>query len=143
LAAKKKFVPSFDKYSGVITDVLFDHLLAKHFSEFHAVSLNDFSKNAYEELKLYYADFPLGARRFYDYMVHHNILLRYAEEEGINQVLTGISNRIGHKIQLQDALEIFRNSEAEMYDYFSLFFPELVIFSESIQRNFPKQSTVK
>ena len=44
LTAAARFSPPFRRYSGILLDVLFDHLLAQSWSDYYEISLEHFSQ---------------------------------------------------------------------------------------------------
>jgi len=114
--SKRVFYKGFEKYSGILVDIFFDHFLARQFSNFHHQSLDDFSNNVYrvylENIKL----MPESSTRFLNYVLRNNIYQNYASLKGIETVLTHLSHRIGHQVALNESLELFLDSE-ELLEY--------------------------
>ncbi|MCD6068864.1 MAG: hypothetical protein K0S33_3690 [Bacteroidetes bacterium] len=125
LSGKKVFSSQFDKYSGVLIDVYFDHLLAKHFGNYSTIPLNEFAIHTYDILRPWQYLFPENAGRFFGYMLKENILLRYADLEGIEQVLKGITYRIKNRMILNESLQLFIENEDLLYEYFVEFFEDI------------------
>lgn len=125
LESKKIFSHQFDKYSGVLIDVWFDHLLALHFDEYSAIPLSRFAANTYELLRPYYPFFPEQATRFFGYMTNENVLFRYADPAGIEQVLKGITYRIKNRMILNESIPLFEANQELLYRNFVRFFDEL------------------
>lgn len=44
------FKPDFKRYSGVVSDIAFDHLLAKHWKKYHNQTLDEFASWCYDFL---------------------------------------------------------------------------------------------
>lgn len=123
--SKKYFVKDFDKYSGVLIDIYFDYFLAKKFADYSNTSLRSFAGNTYTILNNNKHVFPEKANYFFDYMVRENILLRYAELEGITKVLHGMTHRIKQRYQLYESIDEFKNNQGPLYNNFTAFFEEL------------------
>src|SRR5688572_18797949 len=45
--SKRVFYNGFEKHSGILVDIYFDHLLAKNFEKYSSQSLSDFSQQVY------------------------------------------------------------------------------------------------
>jgi acyl carrier protein phosphodiesterase len=125
LESKKVFTSQFDKYSGVLIDVWFDHLLALHFDKYSSVPLSHFATDTYEILRPYSHLFPEHASRFFYYMTQENVLLRYADLAGIEQVLKGITYRIKNRMILNESIPLFVANEELLYRNFVVFFDDL------------------
>lgn len=126
--SKKYFVKDFDKYSGVLIDIYFDYFLAKKFADYSDTSLRSFAGNTYTILNNNKHVFPEKANYFFDYMVRENILLRYAELDGIKKVLHGMTHRIKQRYPLHNSLSLFEEHELVLQTNFTLFFHELQVF---------------
>ncbi len=131
LKSKHRFSSAFDKFSGILTDIYYDHFLAKHFSRYSALPLKDYSLQQYTILKRYYGIFPPDAQRFFNYMVSRDILFEYSRLPGIELVLRQLSSRLKHPCNLHDSVPVMLQHEPEMEQEFFLFFDELVTYSRA------------
>jgi acyl carrier protein phosphodiesterase len=64
------------------------------------------------------------------YMIANNWLLNYASIEGIQRVLNGMNNRIKNISNMNEATNELRAYYQEFENEFTLFFKELMTFSE-------------
>jgi acyl carrier protein phosphodiesterase len=131
LTSKHRFSKEFDKYSGVLMDIIYDHYLAKNFSLYSPITLQQHSNHVYALLKSNFEYLPEPAKRFYDYMTDRNVLFHYSTIEGIETVLTHLSHRIRNRYELQLAIPILENNYAEIEEEFFVFFDELQDFCKS------------
>ena len=125
-ASKRVFYKGFEKYSGVLVDIYFDHLLARHFDDYSALPLKEFSRSVYSVYQESKAQLPLNSSSFLDYVLKNDIYSSYAQPEGIERVLFHLSQRIGHGIQLHESMELFRLHESELQVNFKSFFKEAI-----------------
>ena len=125
LTSKHRFSKDFDKYSGVLMDIIYDHYLAKNFEQYSPLSLQAHADEIYDLLKNNYEFLPEHAKRFYGYMTERNILFHYSSIEGIKTVLTHLSNRIRNRFELQLAIPILEANYQEIEEEFFLFFDDL------------------
>lgn len=131
LTSKYRFRKDFDKYSGVLTDIFYDHFLAKNFSLYSNLSLQQYADNIYDLIKNNHNYLPEPAKRFYNYMTERNVLFHYSSIGGIETVLTHLSHRIRNRFELQLALPILQNDYAEIEQEFFIFFDDLMAFCKS------------
>lgn len=125
LDSKRYFSKEFDKYSGVLIDIYFDYFLAKNFALYSDASLSTFASNTYSILTNNKAVFPERSVHFFDYMIKENILERYAELDGMNKVLHGMTYRIKERFPLYESLSTFKEKQGILYNNFVPFFEEL------------------
>lgn len=128
LSSKHRFRKEFDKYSGVLMDIMYDHFLAKNFEHYSSVPLQEYATGIYKLLQDNYEFLPENAKRFYGYMTERNILYHYSSLKGIETVLTHLSHRIRHRYELQLAMPILEREYEEIEAEFSVFFEELSAF---------------
>jgi acyl carrier protein phosphodiesterase len=132
--SKNKLRDKYHHYSAVIVDMFYDHFLASHWASFHAVTLKEYTLNAYATLMKYDEVLPEEVRRMLVYMSRDNWLLAYAKVEGIHRALSGMARRTS----FESKMELAVNDLEAMYDLFEkeflTFFPEL----EAYAKNFLK-----
>lgn len=122
--SKRIFYDGFEKYSGILVDIYFDHLLAKNFHHFSDINLKNFSGRVYKVYKAHRFMLPTGSDRFLNYVLKNNIYEAYAQTEGIEKVLYHLSHRIGHGVQLDVSIVKFLEHESSLSNDFRLFFEE-------------------
>ena len=128
LTSKHRFSKDFDKYSGVLMDIIYDHYLAKNFEQYSPISLQKYADGVYNILKNNYDFLPEHAKRFYGYMTERNTLFHYSSIEGIQTVLTHLSSRIRNRFELQLAIPILEANYKEIEEEFFIFFDDLQVF---------------
>jgi acyl carrier protein phosphodiesterase len=128
LTSKHRFSKDFDKYSGVLMDIIYDHYLAKNFEQYSTLSLQTHANGIYEILKHNHDFLPENAKRFYGYMTERNILYHYSTLNGIETVLTHLSSRIRNRFELQLAIPILEANYQEIEEEFTIFFDDLQTF---------------
>ena len=126
----------YGKYAGVISDMFFDHFLARHFGHFSTEPLADFTRRVYTLLESRQAEFPARVQQFLPYLIGHNWLLHYGELNGIARALRGLSRRASAGSNMETAVEeLSRNYAAYEADFWA-FFPQLQAFvSEQLAMN--------
>ncbi|MBX3164721.1 MAG: DUF479 domain-containing protein [Bacteroidetes bacterium] len=123
--AKRIFYKDFEKYSGVLIDIYFDHLLAKNFEQHSKVVLPDFSQQVYSVYKENETILPVGSSRFLGYVLKNNIYTAYADVNGIEKVLFHLSHRINHNVRLDFSVETFEEHETQLQAAFDNFFADI------------------
>lgn len=123
---KKLFYPTQAKYSGVVVDVLFDHFLAKKWSEYSTEPLSEFTTRCYQVIEEHSEVLPERSARFYHYMVRENILEAYKGESGVAMVLRGMDSRTPYPSTMSNSVEDLQPIKANVSQAFNQFFPELI-----------------
>ncbi len=116
------------KWAGVVSDVGFDHLLARNFTEFHddaAEPLAAFSQRMYTLLHSRRAELPERLQHMLQYMRRDDWLSGYAQPEGLHRALLGLSRRVPSAEVLAIGAAAFL-AELPVYEVdFREFWPEL------------------
>lgn len=128
LTSKHRFSKDFDKYSGVLMDIIYDHFLAKNFRLYSTLSLQEHADYIYKVLLENEHYLPEPAKRFYGYMTERNILFHYSTLEGIETVLSHLSHRIRNRYELQLAIPLLKKEYTEIEEEFLVFFDQLLAF---------------
>jgi acyl carrier protein phosphodiesterase len=119
--SKRVFYKGFEKYSGILIDIYFDYFLAKNFLHHSSIALDVFSENVYKIYTAHETILPKSSTRFLGYVVKNNVYTAYATTQGIEKVLYHLSQRINHKVKLNDSIPLFLANEAELQTNFEVF----------------------
>src|SRR5579863_3534628 len=74
LQSVHRLQPTYGKYSGVITDMFYDHFLAINWDTYSTISLKEFCMKTYETLSLYKGSMPEESEIILGYMTKHDWL---------------------------------------------------------------------
>lgn len=116
-------------YNGVIIDILYDHFLAKNWSNYSEIPLELYAENVYSFLTKNSATFPEELQHLLPYMIEYNWLVNYASLEGIERVLKGMNKRTKGISQMDLAIEDLKIHYTEFEADFTAYFKELIDFS--------------
>ncbi|MGF1534267.1 MAG: ACP phosphodiesterase [Bernardetiaceae bacterium] len=122
--------PTQGKYAPVLTDVFFDHLLAKHWATYTNAPLQDFVRKYYTTLHTHQSLFPPKAQRTYTYMHAQDWLTHYATEAGIRQALRGLHRRARFPNQINNAWPDFLEHQSQWETAFAAFMPAIMDASQ-------------
>ena len=122
---KKRLRPYFHKYSPVITDVFYDHFLAKNWTQYHSLSLEEYVSSVYSLLQLNEKILPAKTNYMLSHMIKYNWLEGYATLEGINKSLTGMSRRAKFESNMDKATAHLEKDYLLYEKEFEIFFEEL------------------
>ena len=123
--AKVLIRPLQGKFSGVVLDIYFDHLLARDYYFWHQESLADFAEYAYQLFNLRKDELPEAAAHMVHYMAKGNWLFNYSTHEGLSRSLEGMSRRTSYKNTMNLAANQLQELESDLIPLFKEFYPEL------------------
>ncbi len=125
LQSKIKLREKYRHYAPVIVDVYYDHFLAKNWTKFSAVPLEEFTSQFYDTISNYYDVIPKGAIHMLSYMSKDNWLYNYQFIEGMDKALTGMSRRTKFDSKMEEASKSLQEHYDELSKEFFTFFPDL------------------
>ncbi len=120
-------------FSGVVVDVLYDHFLAKNWSDYSKIPLNEYITNFYDLLQKNYAILPKRIQKMMPAMLSENWLLNYQSLQGISIILNKMYKRINRETNLNFAILDFEKHYTEFETDFTWFFKELINYAEQKQ----------
>lgn len=128
MRTRARFDPPYRRYAGILLDVYFDHLLARHWPEFHSEPMPRFARRAVRAMR---DDWP-GAAPFPVERLERlpELLCSYARPRGVETALRRVDARLSRPSPLPHALPVLIARDAALDRAFRDFFPELVALAE-------------
>ena len=108
-----RFRSTQGRYASVVIDVVYDHVLASNWNEYHHQELPDFTKETYVKLGAQRDHFPVQVEGYFPYMQQQNWLLNYQFEWGLVKSLEGLDRRSSFPSRMVESVEVFRRFEEE------------------------------
>jgi len=121
----KRLHERYHHYAGVIVDIVYDHFLAKNWTQYSDEELELFVKRFYHSLHDNYDILTEKTQGLMPYMIERNWLLSYRTTEGIQNILTQMDRRSKNISQMQYAVEELTEFYDEFEEEFTLFFEEM------------------
>ncbi|TWO32824.1 DUF479 domain-containing protein [Seonamhaeicola sediminis] len=122
----KRLHKNYGHYSGVIVDIFYDHFLAKNWSNYSKIPLNEYVMNFYDSLEANFEILTPKVKHMVPYMINGNWLLSYASTDGIQKVLEGMNKRTKNRSKMNLAINELKESYNEFESEFTAFFKELI-----------------
>jgi acyl carrier protein phosphodiesterase len=123
------------KFAGVITDMLYDYLLASSWERFSDITLEEFAKKMYYVLDTQKGLMPEKSKIILHYMSQYNWLLSYRSMEGIRRALQGLSKRMKYFHPMDTAVAEIEASLIQYQREFDEFLPLLQKHIESFKNH--------
>lgn len=125
LESRKILYREIGKYAPVVSDVLFDHFLAKTWDSFHAEPLENFAQVKYIFLESQQHLMPEKTKYMLPYLIKYNWLVAYRSFEGLQEVFNGMNRRANFISNMDRSVAILEQFYNEFQYSFELFFPDL------------------
>jgi acyl carrier protein phosphodiesterase len=121
----------YAKYAGVIVDVFYDHILAVNWEHYASRSLQEYTQQIHQVLQQHQHQLTNDAQLFLKYMLHYNVPFFYAQKEGIQKVLEGMSRRTRFPSRMEEAIYELETDYPLFEKDFQAFFPDIQDFVRS------------
>ncbi len=124
--AKIFFRPYYGLYSGALVDVMWDYFLAND-KQFFATEtdLQIFTKNIYTTLQSNEALQPEKMKPLINAMIQYDWLYNYRLPQGIHSSWKGMSKRLPHLADAQEAIQLFKNHQTEFEQMYKVLMQDL------------------
>lgn len=136
-ASRRLISPERRRFSGIIMDLTFDHLLARNWASYSDRELSAFIRRTYDVLTRRNDVLPEKFRTALPRMIEEDWLGSYRTMEGAGTAIDRISGRLrrrfGRENTLTGAIEEVERNYEELERNFNAFFPELIAFVESLR----------
>jgi acyl carrier protein phosphodiesterase len=116
------------KYAGVVVDIVMDHFLAANWSRFSTKELAFFAKEFYDLANANNRFLQKKHQRLLHYMQRDNWLVGYGELSGLQQAMSGISQRAAFNNNMHLAVDTVRINYDALNELFLSFYRELSDF---------------
>jgi len=123
--------PGYGRYSGIVTDVFFDHFLAANWNRYSDYTLRQFSKHAHAVFLSNFMLLPLRVKQFLPFLIQHKRLESYAQRDSMFQVLEIMSRRTSLPANSEWAMQILHQEYDQFEALFRSFFVELIDYVET------------
>ena len=125
LKAVDLFRPQQKRFAPLVTDLVFDYLLASEFQRWSGSDLRTFTGSLFSRIDNEAQYIPEKAMLFYPHMKRHNWLLHYSKLKGLQLALEGMDRRISAKSSLADCVQVVDQHRYELNEIFNSFFKDL------------------
>jgi len=127
----KRLHKKYSHYSGVIVDILYDHFLAKNWTQYHSIPLHKYTENFYNLINSNFDRLTPRIQKMMPYMIEQNWLLSYASIDGIGKILDQMNRRTNNQSKMNLAVLELTKYYKEFEEEFTLFFEDLKKYSKN------------
>lgn len=128
--SRARFRDKHGRFSAILTDLFYDHVLARDWSRHHDQPLDSFIDRAHAALAEGYDMMPEPMRPIIARLIEQGWLRRYATPDGMTDILEMMSarftQRLHRPINLTKAIDDLPEIGAALTEDFAEFFPQLV-----------------
>lgn len=132
--SKQRLGEQYRHLKGIMVDIFYDHFLARNWSAYASLPLEEFSAHVYRVLNSYKFMLPSRLHRVLFFMETQNWLVSYRSIKGIERVMQGMSRRLSRKNLLAESVAELQTHYADLESDFGEFFPEVIEYVEALKR---------
>ena len=126
------FLQRFDKplrrYSGIVADIIYDHILANEWHQYYGQSLDSFCQNFYGYLSEYEPLLSEAAKHFLYHAPSVGWLQSYQDPNNLAFILKRVGQRFKKSVALEAALPVFFEHKTTITQEFHHLYPKLQTF---------------
>ena len=126
LELKKKMHPTLGKFSGVVLDVLFDHVLSLRWQDYSDSPRETWIQSTYDQLQKRQQEMTDKRRFIIEKMIEHDWMNMYLTPEGTSQILNQMARRIPFANPMNDSFKVYFTYEKDIISTFDEFFPQIL-----------------
>ena len=127
ITSKKRIRSEYDKYSGIIVDIYYDHFLACNWKNYSEQPLKEFSQYIYQLLITNYRVLHAKSKRILPFLVTQDWLTNYSNFQGLKRVFEGMDRRTRNRSGMRGAVEELKLYYHELEHDFKGFFPDVIL----------------
>lgn len=132
LRARNYFEKPLRRFAGIITDVVYDHYLARNWCLYSDQSLESHAAFVYAALEKHKSLMPPDLQRFSEVVIERDMLVAYREFDAVELALGRIANRSSRFQVLVTAADVTRSLDKPLSACFADFVPDLIEHVASI-----------
>ncbi len=125
-ACHNLFQPPVRRFAGIVTDVVFDHFLARDWANYSTLPIEEHVDTVHAALDETRDQLPPELQRFADFLQKENVLLGNLHYSGVEITLQRLSRRSPRFLPIVDGAAMALEHEHELLAAFNTFFPELL-----------------
>jgi len=129
--ATKRLRKHHKKYSPVVIDVLYDHLLANNWERYSDLSLPDYAQEVYKVFARRKDDLPAGLQLRLPRMIENDWLNNYKTVEGLQFTLNRMDERTSFPSNFGGAIDHLHEDYDLFTEEFNAFFPDIIAYVNS------------
>jgi acyl carrier protein phosphodiesterase len=126
LELKKKMHPTLGKFSGVVLDVLFDHVLSLKWQDYSDSPREKWIQSTYDQLQKRQQEMTDKRQFIIEKMIEHDWMNMYLTPEGTSQILNQMARRIPFANPMNDSFKVYFMHEKDIISTFDEFFPQIL-----------------
>jgi len=127
----KRLSKHHSKYSPVVLDILYDHLLAVNWKKYSDLSLEEHAQKTYAIFEKHMDAFIDQGVEHIPRMIDHDFLGAYAYAEKVEYVLSRMDLRTRFASQFENAIDHL-HEDYDLYNQeFNLFFPDIIAITKN------------
>ncbi|MCG8582005.1 MAG: ACP phosphodiesterase [Bacteroidales bacterium] len=134
--SSKRLSERFGRYSGIVTDVFYDHFLGVNWNELCDIPLNKYVNKVHKVLLRHYFKLPAEVKRFLPFMVKSRRLETYATIEGIDRSLRIMTNYSSLPDHVSWGMQQMEEQYQEFNEEFMTFFKDVRLMADEELRGF-------
>ena len=123
--SRTRFHAGYRRFSGILVDVFYDHVLAVRWREHTRIPLSELVSGFYADLATVRGELPESIHPLLDHLRREDWLGSNVSLDGPRGALQRVERRLRWRVDLSGAVAVFEREREGLEEDFSEFFPDL------------------
>lgn len=123
--SRGRFHEGYRRFSGILVDIFYDHLLAAEWRAHAGIPLGEFVAGFYDDIATVRDELPEAIHALLDHLRREDWLGSNVSLHGPRGALHRVERRLGWRVDLSGAVAVFERERGALQEDFSAFFPDL------------------
>lgn len=132
--SSKQLKSAYGKFSGAVVDILYDHFLAKKWTDFSDIPLKIYAQNIYKIIEKNNNILPEKMQFFVPFFIKRDRLNCYADLKCFEDVLIKMGEYTAIPKKSKEGMEIINEHYNEFEDDFNLFFSDIQHYVKQLMK---------
>ncbi len=132
--SRNRIGPQRRRFAGIITDIVYDHFLIQHWSEFSPIPTPRFTQRVYKAIQEHGTLFNGKMQALASLPILEQLFWSNKDLEGVGNTLDTIAKKLKRNNQLTNSIEEVFRFYSEFEEDFLEFFPILIRYGESVAK---------
>jgi acyl carrier protein phosphodiesterase len=123
--SSSRLKPAYERFSGAVVDILYDHFLSKNWSNFSDIPLKKYAQNIYSLIEKNNSILPERMQHFIPFFIKRDRLNCYANLECFEDVLLKMGEYTAMPKKSKEGMKIINENYSEFEKDFNHFFIDI------------------
>lgn len=118
------------RIAPILIDLIDDYCISRRWQDYHQQDFSDWRQHSYEHLGQQFDQMPDVSQNFCLRLKQYDTLGQYHHQQTLLKACELIAMRFKRRTELQSAMQVMLKQETEIFEAFSLYYPQILSWAE-------------